>query len=111
MYKLKYSRFYRNELRSATKYIKQDLNNPVAARRLKDKVKEANTKIKENPFLYPAVPDEYLASNGYRFTMVKNYMLFYTVEEKEITIARFLYGHRDWMKILENTPITPEGMA
>ncbi|WP_461248305.1 type II toxin-antitoxin system RelE/ParE family toxin, partial [Treponema sp. R6D11] len=57
-------------------------------------------KIKEKPFIYPAVPDEYLASKGFRFTMVKNYILFYKVKEKQINIDRFLYGHRDWMNIL-----------
>jgi plasmid stabilization system protein ParE len=85
MYKLKYSCFFRDELRSA---------------KLKDEVKKAYVKLKENPFMYPAVPDEYWASKGFRFTMVKNYMLFYKVKEKQINIDRFLYGHRDWMNIL-----------
>jgi len=102
MYKLKYSCFYRDELRTAIKYIRENLKNPIAAQKLKDDVKKTYKKIKENPFIYPAVPDEYLASKGYRFTMVKNYMLFYTVEKKEIFILRFLYGHRNWMNILGN---------
>jgi len=34
--------------------------------------------------------------------MVKNYMLFYKVKEKQINIDRFLYGHRDWMSLLNN---------
>jgi len=42
---------------------------------------------------------------GFRFVMVKNYMIFYIVEEKHINIIRFLYGHRDWINILENTNI------
>jgi len=29
-------------------------------------------------------------------------MLFYKVKEKQINIDRFLYGHRDWMNILDN---------
>ncbi|MDR3338399.1 MAG: type II toxin-antitoxin system RelE/ParE family toxin [Treponema sp.] len=35
--------------------------------------------------------------------MVKNYMLFYTIneEEKIVTVIRFLYGHRDWKNILK----------
>jgi plasmid stabilization system protein ParE len=103
MYKIKYSCFYRDELRSAIEYIRQDLKNPIAAKRLKDEVKEAYKKIKENPFMYPAVPDEYLASRGFRFTMVKNYMLFYKVKEKQINMDRFLYGPRDWMNILRKT--------
>jgi len=32
--------------------------------------------------------------------MVKNYMLFYKVKEKQINIDRFLYGQRDWINIL-----------
>jgi len=102
MYTLRYSYFYRDELKSAINYIRQNLKKPVAAQRLKDEVKETYKKIKENPFLYPAVPDEYLASKGFRFTMVKNYMLFFKVKDKQINIDRFLYGHRDWMNILVN---------
>ena len=100
MYKLQLSRYYREELRAAIQYIRQDLKNPVAAQRLKDEAKETYKKIKENPFMYPAVPDEYLASKGFRFVMVKNYMLFYTVIGKEVIILRFLYGRRDWMNLL-----------
>jgi plasmid stabilization system protein ParE len=102
MYTLKYSYFYRDELKSALIYIRQNLKNLIAAQKLKNEVKETYKKIKENPFLYPAVPDEYLASKGFRFIMVKNYMLFYKVKEKQINIDRFLFGHRDWMNLLDN---------
>jgi plasmid stabilization system protein ParE len=33
--------------------------------------------------------------------ITKNYRLFYIIEEKEINIVRFLYGHRDWINILK----------
>jgi len=102
MYKLQLSKYYREELKSAVNYIKKDLQNPIAANNLKEEAKKTYKKIKENPFLYPAVPDEYLASKGFRFIMVKNYMLFYIVIEKEVIILRFLYGHRDWMNLLNN---------
>jgi plasmid stabilization system protein ParE len=100
MYKLQLSKYYLEELKSAVYYIRHDLQNRIAANNLKEEVKKTYKKIKENPFLYPAVPDEYLASVGFRFVMVKNYMLFYIVIEKEIIILRFLYGHRDWINIL-----------
>jgi plasmid stabilization system protein ParE len=37
--------------------------------------------------------------------MVKNYMMFYTIneDEKTVDVIRFLYGRRDWKRILENT--------
>ena len=102
MYKLQLSKYYLEELKSAVYYIRHDLQNPIAANNLKEEVKKTYKKIKENPFLYPAVPDEYLASIGFRFAMVKNYLLFFKVKEKQINIDRFLYGHRDWMNILDD---------
>jgi plasmid stabilization system protein ParE len=100
MYKLQLSKYYLEELKSAVYYIRHDLQNRVAANNLKEEAKNTYKKIKENPFMYPAVPDEYLASKGFRFVMVKNYMLFYKVKEKQINIDRFLYGHREWINIL-----------
>jgi len=102
MYRLTYSKFYHAELESCINYIKHELKNSVAAKKLKEEVKKKYKKIKENPFIYPAVYDKYLASKGFRFTMVNNYMLFYAVEEKEIIILRFMYGRRDWINILGN---------
>jgi plasmid stabilization system protein ParE len=102
MYKIKFSNYLYEDLESSINYIKYVLQNPVAAKRLKNEVKNALEKIKKNPFIYPTVPVEYLASKGYRFMAVKNYMLFFKVKEKQINIDRFLYGPRDWINILEN---------
>jgi len=103
MYTLSFSKLFREDVKSSVNYIKHTLQAPAAARRLKDEIKKAYKKVKETPFIYPAVPDEYLASMGFRFIMVKNYIIFYIVEGKQINISRFLYGHRDWINILDNT--------
>ena len=103
MYTLNFSELFRGDVKSSVDYIKRTLQAPAAAQRLKDEIKKTYKKIKETPFTYPAVPDEYLASMGFRFVMVKNYMIFYIVEENQINIIRFLYGHRDWMNILKET--------
>jgi plasmid stabilization system protein ParE len=103
MYTLNFSKLFREDVKTSVNYIKHTLQAPLAAQRLKDEIKKTYKKIKESPFIYPAVPDEYLASMGFRFVMVKNYMIFYIVEGKQINIFRFLYGHRDWINILENT--------
>jgi plasmid stabilization system protein ParE len=102
MYKLKFSNFIYDDIKTSFNYIKYVLQNPIAAQRLKSEIKKTYNKIKENPFIYPAVPVKQLALKGFRFTMVKNYMLFYKVKQKVINIERFLYGHRDWVNILEN---------
>jgi plasmid stabilization system protein ParE len=102
MYTIKYAKSYREDVKSTIDYIKYSLKNPTAAQRLKDEIKNKYRNVKENPFIYPKVPDDYLASKGYRFIMVNNYMIFYKVIEKKIEIIRFLYGYRDWMNILED---------
>lgn len=103
MHTLRFSKLFNEDVKSSVNYITHTLQNPAAADRLKNEIKTAYKKIKEMPYMYPAVPNEYLGSMGFRFAMVKSYMLFYTAEEKRINILRFLYGHRDWINILQNT--------
>jgi len=103
MHTLNFSEKFREDVNSSVEYIKHTLQAPVAAQRLKDEIKKTYKKIKRTPFIYPAVPDEYLASMGFRFAMVKKYMIFYIIAKKQINLVRFLYGHRDWINILEHT--------
>ncbi|GHU16412.1 hypothetical protein FACS189450_07980 [Spirochaetia bacterium] len=105
MYKLIFGKTFREDVKSSVNYIRQTLQAPVAAGRLKDEIKKTYKTIRDTPFIYPVVPNEYLASLGFRFTMVKNYMMFYIVEGNQINIVRFLYGHRDWINILKDTNI------
>ena len=103
MHKLKFSNYIYEDVESSINYIKNVLENPIAAKRLYEEIKKTYKKIKINPLIYPKVPIDHLALKGFRFTMVKNYMLFFKVKEKEINVERFLYGPRDWINILENT--------
>ena len=58
----------------------------------------------ENPRIRSLVQDKYLASLGYRLINVKNYMIFYIIDEDEkyIKIIRFLYNKRNWMSLLKD---------
>ena len=105
MYTLHFAKIFKEDVQSSLYYIRRTLQNPAAADRLKDEIKKAYKKIKDMPFIYPIVPDDYLGALGFRFTMIKNFMLFYIVEENQINIIRFLYGHRDWIPVLQNTNV------
>ena len=105
MYKLFFTKSFRDDVKQSVNYIKHTLQAPVAAERLKVETIKNYKIIKDTPFIYPVVPNDYLATMGFRFIMVKKYMLFYIVEENQINIIRFLYGHRDWISILNNTNI------
>jgi plasmid stabilization system protein ParE len=103
MYKLIFTKNFKDDVKQSINYIKHTLQAPVVADGLKAEIKRSYKIIRDTPFIYPVVPNDYLASMGFRFTMVRNYMLFYIVEDKQINIVRFFYGHRDWINILNNT--------
>jgi toxin ParE1/3/4 len=107
VYKLKISKFYDEDVDSCYDYINDTLQNPKAADDLILNVMEKLNKISENPKIRPLVRDEYLASLGYRLITVKNYMIFYIIDEedKHLKIVRFLYGKRDWINILKEKTI------
>jgi plasmid stabilization system protein ParE len=105
MYKLNFTKTFHEDVRVSVGYIRNTLQAPLAAEHLKEEVKRTYKSIKDLPLAYPLVHDEYLATMGFRFAMVKNYMLFFTFDPKvnQINIVRFLYGHRDWINILNGT--------
>ncbi len=43
----------------------------------------------------PPAHDPGLAAKGYRFLVVRNYLVFYTVEGSTVTVRRILDGRRD----------------
>jgi toxin ParE1/3/4 len=102
MYKLIFGAHFHDDVNSAVGYIRNTLHAPAAANRLKIEVKAAYRRLRDSPFSGPAVSDEYLASLGYRYTLVKNYMMFYTVDDvaKRVFLVRFMYGPRNWSAIL-----------
>ncbi|TGE34793.1 type II toxin-antitoxin system RelE/ParE family toxin [Desulfosporosinus fructosivorans] len=50
----------------------------------------------------PPVTDERFAMMGYRKLPVKNYIVFFTIDEKSkvVDVERILYTRRDWHHIL-----------
>ena len=84
-------------------YISYTLNAPVASRNLFYEIDKKIKEIENNPYSCPLVHNDYLASKGFRWLGIKNYMMFYIIDEKRkrINLIRFLYGRRDWINILK----------
>jgi len=103
MYKLRFSKLYREDVDLSYNYIKNKLEAPMAADSLIIEILEKLNKIKENPNIRPLVQDKFLASLGYRSINVKNYILFYIInnDNKSIKIVRFIYKKRNWINILK----------
>jgi plasmid stabilization system protein ParE len=58
--------------------------------------------LEEMPQRYPLVAEERLAAMGYRKSIIKNYIAFFTIDEKNkiVDVERILYARRDWLRIL-----------
>ena len=61
--------------------------------------------IKEKPCSRPFVHDKFLSSLGIRSIKVKNYIVFYYIEDnknkKFVNLVSFMYNKRDWANILK----------
>jgi plasmid stabilization system protein ParE len=107
VYRFRFSKLYRMDVDSCYNYIKDKLEAPMAANNLIKEILEKLNKIKGNPNIRPLVQDKYLASLGYRLINVKNYAIFYIVDNdsKHVKIIRFLYNKRNWVNILKEKTI------
>ena len=107
MYSLNFSKIIYKDIDSSYKYIAETLEAPKAAENLVEEIIQKLNYIKGTPFSRPLVQDTYLASLGVRSIKVKNYVLYYNVNEKDksINVIRFFYNKRNWIKLLKENDI------
>ena len=107
MYTLVFSKVIRDDINSCYNYIKDTLEAPEAANKMIEELMEKIAYLKDTPKRRPLVQDKYLASLGIRSIKVKNYVIYYNVDDtnNKVNIFRYLYSKRDWMNILKEKPI------
>jgi len=103
MYKLLFSKTIDDEIDSSYNYIKDILEASSAAKNLMKELYDKLNYIKEKPYSRPLVHDEFLASLGIRSIRVKNYLIFYNIDEndKNVNVISFMHNKRDWVYILK----------
>lgn len=91
-----------DDLQQIIDYIAKELREPVTARSLAGRIKEAVLSLAGMPARHTPVTDEHLAAQGIRKLPVENYIVFYVVSEmdKTVTVIRILYGRREWKPLL-----------
>jgi len=75
-------------------------DNPNAAEAMATKIEKNLELLSKNPNLGRIPRDEEIKNLGYRYLIVQNYIVFYTVEEKTILIHRILHGARNYKSLL-----------
>lgn len=101
-YKIAVSEPAENDLRDIVRYISAQLSAPITALKMMDIIEETIVGLSDMPKRYPFVSDDRLKAMGYRKLLVKNYIVFFSVDDKSniVDIERILYARRDWLHIL-----------
>lgn len=100
MYRLKYLPLALNDLRDITDYITNTLKAPKAALDLLDTFDESISRLEQYPYsckVYQPIKD---TETEYRFLPVKNYFVFYVVNEGTVEVHRVIYAKMDLTKII-----------
>lgn len=102
-YQVHITRTAERDLINASDHIEFVLKNPQAAEDLLDEAESKINALSTFPEKFALVDDAVLSSWGIRFTIVKNYLAFYLINEQTaiVHVVRFLYGKSDWVSILK----------
>lgn len=94
MYELEYQPLAQQDMVNIVGYISKTLHNPAAAERLAKAFIDEAEAIRKFPYSMPVCHPIRPIKYEYRKLIVKNYVMFYRVDEAEklITIARIVYA-------------------
>ena len=89
------------DILEAARYLTQELYTIESALRLVDEIENTISKLAYMPH-YAFVIDERLRNLGYRKVNVRNYIVFFCIDEEHnvVNIERVLHGRQNWLKIL-----------
>ena len=75
-------------------------DNVNAANKLANKIEKNLELLSVNPKLGRVPRDEEIRNLGYRYLIVDNFVIFYTIEGRTILIHRILHGARNYRSLL-----------
>ena len=89
----------KEDLSEIEKYIKEELDNPAAAKNTVAKITKSIRLLESNPNMGAPLSSIVDIDTNYRFVVSGNYLTFYHVEDDGVFVVRVLYGRRDYLKI------------
>jgi addiction module RelE/StbE family toxin len=102
MYQLEFLPIARQDMADIVRYISHELFNQAAAENLADEMIDAAERLADFPYINAIHQSIRPLKKEYRKLIVKNYIMFYWIDEKEkrVTIARVIYARRDYERLL-----------
>jgi toxin ParE1/3/4 len=81
------------DLQETVSYVAGE--NVTAALSLADRIEKDLLRLASHPYQGRIPDDDKLAGLGYRFLVVENYLIFYTVGVRTVMVHRIIHGARD----------------
>lgn len=97
-YQVRLLKIAEEDLAEIVSFIADD--NPTAAIATADKIEKNLLLLSENPHLGRMPRDEEIKNLGYRYIIVQNHIIFYTIEGRTILVHRILHGARNYKTLL-----------
>lgn len=85
-YRINVSKTFIEQIYDILEYINKDLKNSKASSRLRKKIKESFKQITRFPKIYPRIDKKDRDNRVYRRIPIYNYVILYTIIEKDRTI-------------------------
>ncbi len=87
-----------DDINNTADYLENELKNPQAAQRLKERILHTISLLKENPEIGPLLSSKYYTvDNNYRYIIVNKQIVFYEIADDIIEIVRVLDGRTDYL--------------
>ncbi len=96
-YNVKLLRIAEDDFTEIISYILAD--RPSAAEDLATKIEKNLNLLSTNPYLGRVPKEDELARLQYRYLVVENYLIFYTIEGQTIYVHRILHGARVYLPL------------
>ena len=101
-YEIKLSIKAKSDLKNIVSYIQKNLNEPSIAKKYAKIIQEEIKTLEYFPKKFAPIEDTSIKDLNIRKLVIKNYIAFYRVNEKNkiVNIERILYGASNWINEL-----------
>jgi len=101
-YNIRISDLANEDIRAIAAYIKHELNEFAIAEKTIEAILGAIVTLEDMPMRVGLVRDERLAERRIRSLHVKNYSVFFRINEtmQTVEVIRILYSRRDWASLI-----------
>ena len=99
-YKIKILQIAQDDLKTIVAHIR--INDPDAAIRMYEMIKESIGKLANFPLMGPVPLDTKIAGQGYRMIVVDPYLVFYilVMDDNTVEVHRVLHGKQDFHRMM-----------